>query len=157
DRPWRLTGLEARRNHPSGDHRDQHRRKKHRVVHDRVRLASACVPHAPDWLRLNSGGPRWECFANFWRTNTSIGGAPASIDRAQFDDPISVMLGIRKYAATDLSTFSGFDANAAALDYIRKEAVRVEDEMFNVLRAIVDGENPKPTSNLGYSLATRPE
>ena len=106
---------------------------------------------------LNSGAPRWECFANFWRTNTSIGGAPASIDRAQFDDPVSVMLGIRKYAAADLSSFSGFDANAAALDYIREEAVRVEDKVFNVLRAIVDGENPKPTFNLGYSLATNPE
>jgi hypothetical protein len=94
---------------------------------------------------LNSGAPRWECFANFWRTDRSIGGAPASIDRAQFDDPVSVMLGIRKYAAADLPSFSGFDANTTALEDVHKEAARVEDEVFNVLRAIVDGENPKPT------------
>jgi hypothetical protein len=106
---------------------------------------------------LNSGAPSWECFANFCRTKTRIGGAPASIDRARFDDPVSVMLGIRKYGAADLSSFSGFDANAAALEYVRKEPARVEDQVFNVLSTIIDGKNPKPPFNLGYSLATRPE
>jgi len=106
---------------------------------------------------ISGGTPKWECFANFWRTNTTIGGAPASIDHAQFDDPLSVMLGIRKYAAADLSSFSGFDANAAAVEYVRKEPARVEDKEFNILRAIVNGENPKPTFNLAYSLATHPE
>ncbi len=106
---------------------------------------------------LNSGAPSWNCFANFNRSYMLIDGIPDSIDRSIFDDPVSVMLGIRKYASADLSNFAGFDSSAMALDHVHKEPALVEANVFEVLQAIVDGRNPDLPFNLGYSIATRPE
>jgi hypothetical protein len=60
---------------------------------------------------LNSGAPSWDCFADFARGFMKIDGMPDTVDRAKFDEPISGMLGIRKYIAADLSNFAGFDSN----------------------------------------------
>jgi hypothetical protein len=99
----------------------------------------------------------WRCFAGFNRSFMTIDGTPDTVDSAKFDDPISVMLGIRKYAAADLSNFAGFDSNSQALDSAHKEPEKVENGVFDVLDAIIDGQNPKTPFNLGYSLATNPD
>jgi hypothetical protein len=106
---------------------------------------------------LNSAAPSWECGAEFMRTLKTIDGIPDTIDRAKFDEPVSVMLGIRKYVAADLANFTGFESNAQALDSVHKEPEKVENDVFNTLDAIIDGQNPTPPFNLGYSLATNPE
>jgi hypothetical protein len=101
--------------------------------------------------------PKWACIAGFMRNLMTIDGIPDTVDRAKFDVPVSVMLGIRKYVAADLSNFPGFDSNLAALDRVHEEPEKVENNVFDTLDAIIDGQNPKPSFNLGYSLATNPD
>ena len=45
----------------------------------------------------------WKCFAGFHHNLMTIDGTPDTVDRTKFDDPISVMLGIRKYVAAGSS------------------------------------------------------
>src|ERR1700689_5283218 len=97
--------------------------------------------------------PAWKCLATFDRKLVTIDGIPDNVDRGKFDDPTSVMLGIREYSAADLANFSGFDSNLQALDSVHKEPEKVENNVFAVLDAIIDGQNPKTPFNLGYSLA----
>ena len=101
--------------------------------------------------------PAWKCLADFKRNLVTIDGIPDTVDRAKFDDPTSVMLGIRKYVAADLANFSGFDSNQAALESVHNEPEKVENNVFDTLAAIIDGKNPKTPFNLGYSLATNPD
>jgi hypothetical protein len=97
--------------------------------------------------------PAWKCIADFKRSLITIDGIPDTVDGAKFDEPASVMLGIREYSAADLANFSGFDSNLQALDSVHKEPEKVENNVFAVLDAIIDGQNPKTPFNLGYSLA----
>jgi hypothetical protein len=97
--------------------------------------------------------PAWKCFAVFDRKLMTLDGIPDAVDRVKFDEPASVMLGIRKYVAADLANFSGFDSNLQALDSVHQEPEKVENNVFAILDAIIDGQNPKTPFNLGYSLA----
>jgi hypothetical protein len=99
----------------------------------------------------------WKCFAGFNRHLNTIDGIPDSVDRAKFDDPVSVMLGIRKYVPADLTNFSGFASNLPVLDAVHEEPEKVENNVFDLLTAVIDGKNPKVPFNLGYSLATNPD
>jgi hypothetical protein len=105
---------------------------------------------------LISSTPAWKCDADFMRSHTSLDTVPEGLDRARYDSPESVMLGIRKYTASDLAHFRGYEQNDAALARIAGEPQRVEDEVFVLLQAIVDGQNPKLPFNMGYSLAQNP-
>ncbi len=106
---------------------------------------------------ISGPGPSWQCFAGFHRSLMTIDGTPDTVDRAKFDDPISVMLGIRKYVAADLSNFAGFDSNLSALDTVHKEPEKVENSVFDTLDAIIGRQNPKTPYNLGYAVATNPD
>jgi hypothetical protein len=53
--------------------------------------------------------------------------------------------------------FAGFDSNLQALDSVHKEPEKVENSVFDALDAVIDGQNPKPFFNLGYSVATSPD
>jgi hypothetical protein len=106
---------------------------------------------------LNDAEGRWHCLAQFDRTRVVIDGIPDSIDRAKFDTPVSVMLGIPKYTPADLQAFSGFEINAPSLQYAGRQAAAVDDKVFGILGAIVDGKSPELPIALGYSLAARPE
>jgi hypothetical protein len=101
--------------------------------------------------------PAWKCLATFDRKLVTIDGIPDHVDRAKFDEPTSVMLGIRKYVTADLANFSGFDSSLPTLDSVHKEPEKVENNVFEILDAIIDGQNPKTPFNLGYSLAANPE
>jgi hypothetical protein len=121
-------------------------------------FTTAFIWRLPTFPYLAIGcAPSWQCFAGFNRSLMTIDGTPGTVDRAKFDDPISVMLGIRKYAAADLANFAGFDGNLQALDRVRKEPEKVENDVFEALDAVIDGRNPKPPFNLGYSAATNPD
>jgi hypothetical protein len=101
--------------------------------------------------------PSWSCIAEFNRHLRTIDGIPETVDRTKFDDPVSVMLGIRKYVAADLSNFAGFASNLPVLDAVHAEPEKVENSVFDDLNAIIDGKNPKVPFNLGYSLSTNPD
>ena len=105
---------------------------------------------------LVSSKPAWECGADFITTHTTLDVVPAGIDRARYDSPLSVVLGIPKYTAEDLAHFQGFADNDAVLSRVAEEPQRVEDEVFRVLEDIIAGRNPKPTVNIEYSVAQNP-
>jgi hypothetical protein len=64
---------------------------------------------------LISSKPAWECGADFLTTHTPLDTVPTAIDRARYDTPLSVMLGIPKYTEQDLQNFQGYAQNEAAL------------------------------------------
>ncbi len=99
----------------------------------------------------------WRCFADFTRDLRTVDGIPDTIDRAKFDDPVSVMLGIRRYVAADLANFAGLAGNLPVLDAVHEEPAKVENSVFELLAAVIDGKNPTVPFNLGYSLATNPD
>jgi hypothetical protein len=106
---------------------------------------------------LISSTPAWKCGADFKRTYTVIDTVPAGVDNASYDSPLSVMLGLKKYTEADLTGFRGYEINDVALARIAGEPERVEDDVFKALEAIVDGQNPKPPFNIGFSLSRNPE
>jgi hypothetical protein len=106
---------------------------------------------------LISSTPAWKCGADLKRSHMVIDAIPTGIDRRSYDTPTSVMLGLKKYAEADLADFRGYELNDAALARIAEEPGRVEDSAFATLAAIVEGKNPKPPFNLGYSLAQSPD
>ena len=101
-------------------------------------------------------GPSSTCF-DFWRTWESIDAVPDGVDRTQYDTPVSIMLGLRKYTAADLASFRGFAQNAPALASAAAEPARIEDGVFAVLQQILDGQDVTPPHNMGYSIATNPQ
>jgi hypothetical protein len=105
---------------------------------------------------LISSTSAWKCGADFMRSHIVLDTLPAGVDRESYDSPISVMLGLKKYTASDLADFRGYALNDEALARVAVEPGRVEDSVFAVLAAIVDGQNPRPTFNMGYSLAQNP-
>ena len=99
----------------------------------------------------------WQCGADFMRHYQVLDTVPAGVDRAKYGLPLSVMLGLKKYTEADLANFHGYAVNDGALARVAQEPKRVENDVFKVLAAILDGHNVKPTFNMGYSLAQNPE
>jgi hypothetical protein len=56
---------------------------------------------------LNSGAPSWDCFANFNRTLQVVDTTPANVDNARYDQPESIVLGLRRYVPKDYVEFKG--------------------------------------------------
>jgi hypothetical protein len=56
---------------------------------------------------LNDAKPSWDCFADFQRSYEVIDGTPNSVDKALFDTPESIVLGLRKYTPADYTNFKG--------------------------------------------------
>jgi hypothetical protein len=99
----------------------------------------------------------WRCAAGFMRQHIVLDTVPPGVDRTKYDAPLSIMLGLKKYTEADLTNFHGYAVNEGALARVAQEPKRVEDDVFKVLAAILDGHNVKPTFNMGYSLAQNPE
>lgn len=105
---------------------------------------------------LISSGPKWDCGFDFMREFVTVDTAPDSVDHTKYDTPVSVMLGLRKYTATDITNFKGYAQNASAPVRAVQEPARVDNEVFEVLRLIVAGKNPEPPHNMAYSISTSP-
>jgi hypothetical protein len=116
-------------------------------------------PSAAIGCGLSGGGstPSWKCGADFLRSHIAIDTVPDSVDRTKYGAPESVMLGIPKYAAADLADFRGFKQNDEALARIADEPKRVEDDSFEILKQLIDGQDPTMPVGLGYSVALNPE
>jgi hypothetical protein len=67
---------------------------------------------------LNSGNPSWDCFANFNHALEVINTAPENVDRARYDLPESIVLGLRKYVPDDYVEFKGDSRWQALLEQI---------------------------------------
>ena len=102
---------------------------------------------------LNLATPAWRCGADFVRTSQWISAIPADGDSWRNDAPVSVMLGIERYTASDLENSAGYPSNAVALERAQNEAGRVQGEVFDLLQAMLSGKVVQPPHNMGYSLA----
>lgn len=103
---------------------------------------------------LNDGSSTWSCGAQFLRKTEAVDGTPETVDGAKFDDPVSVMLGIRKYTSADLKSFSESSNNAGALARAHEEPKRAEDEVFAALDGLINGQNPQIPFNFSYAITT---
>ncbi len=66
----------------------------------------------------------------------AIESRPDSVDRALYDDPVSVMLGIKGLSMSEMTNFRGFSGETSP------RAAPGEDEAFEALRAVIDGRSP---------------
>lgn len=106
---------------------------------------------------LISSTPAWKCGADFARKYTEIDSVPNSVDATRYDSPESVMLGIPKYTQAALANFSGYAKNDVEQARISKVSEEVQNDVFGIFRSILNGENLKPSFNMGYSLSKNPE
>jgi hypothetical protein len=95
--------------------------------------------------------------ADFIRRHETLEAVPNGIDRASYDSPVSIMLGLRKYTAADLAAFRTHPQNASALVAVADEPARVENEVFALLQQVLDGQSPQPPHDMGYSIALNPQ
>jgi hypothetical protein len=63
----------------------------------------------------------FRCGAELYQTLTDLDTVPGSVDRRSYDSPISVMLALRKYTASDLAGFRGYAVNDETRVRIRAE------------------------------------
>lgn len=101
--------------------------------------------------------PGLQCGVEFHQTRVELDTVPNSVDRRSYDSPVSVMLGLKKYTASDLAGFQGYERNASALVRVATEPERVEDSVFEILAAVISGQSPKLPNNFGYALAQNPD
>jgi hypothetical protein len=113
-------------------------------------LRTGCFPRP--------GNPTWKCAIDFNLTQMFIDAIPEKVDRAQFDTPESIMLGIARRAAADFASFRGSEQNEAALARVAREPGRVDDEAFDILKSILDGQDlQQPLGIFNYPITQMPE
>jgi hypothetical protein len=76
------------------------------------------------------------CKADFITERVPIESRPGSVDRALYDDPVSVMLGIKGLSRIERTDFHGFSGDAPP------RAAPGEDEAFEALRDVISGQSP---------------
>lgn len=106
---------------------------------------------------LNSAVPKWQCDAAFMSARLEIDGTPEGVDRAVYDTPVAVMLGIRKYPPGALKGFRGYPQNADILQAVERERASVENQDFAELETILSGGRVERPGNLGWALAQNPK
>jgi len=60
----------------------------------------------------------WACAAGFKRDHETIDGTPKSVDKALYDTPESIALGLRKYSRADYANFTGDSRWSDFIDHI---------------------------------------
>ncbi len=105
----------------------------------------------------NSGDRSRDCDANFILRRQAIDSVPESVDRTRFDDPVSIMLGVRKYSDAEFGDFQGFAANKVEAERPAKAPVVGDDAAFKALQAVVDGQSTPVDWTMGAELASQPE
>ena len=117
----------------------------------------------PEFPQLQIGcafmfrGARRQCGWDIVRTSQWISGIPADVDKARYDSPVSIMLGIEQFTAADVRTFRGYPSNAEALQRAQDEPGRARGELFDQLQAMLSGKVVQPPRDMGYWLAREPE
>ena len=91
-------------------------------------LTVACQPSARSAMRM--------CWSKFMTEHEAIESRPESVDKALYDDPVSIMLGLKRRSKAEMINFRSLTGTAPP------RAAQGEDEAFEVLRAVIDGQNP---------------
>ncbi len=90
------------------------------------------------------------CRAEFVTERVPIESRPDSVDRTLYDDPVSVMLGIRQLSEKDMQSFHGFDGD------VQVRPAPGEDEAFRALGDVIDGRSPILSWASGFLIAGDP-
>jgi hypothetical protein len=83
-----------------------------------------------------SGVQKKTCKADFITERIPIESRPGSVDRALYDDPVSVMLGIKGLSGIEIADFHHSSGDAPP------RAAPGEDEAFEALRDVIGGQSP---------------
>ena len=87
------------------------------------------------------------CQAEFITERMAIESRPDSVDRALYNDPVSIMLGIKQLSQKEMSNFRGFPGDASV------RAAPGEDEAFTALSDIIEGRSPVLSWEMGPLIA----
>lgn len=99
----------------------------------------------------SDGGSR-RCEANFVSRRTPIESRPRSINPELYDDPVSVMLGIRKYSAQETAELKTSVADIVLSRSGSRTSPR-EDAAFAMLEDVIHGREPEGSWTLGGIVA----
>jgi len=97
-----------------------------------------------------------ECDANFITERVPMESVPEGVDRGRYDDPVSIMLGIRKITDDGILSSRGFAVGADAAGPVAARSDAGEDEAFETLRAVINGQNPAIAWTMGQTIAGDP-
>jgi hypothetical protein len=92
-------------------------RDRNRHLDDSVHSAASIPPYL--WFLgcgLVDSPASWACGGFYEGGEDYIRWNPPSVDRARFDTPASILLGIPKYTNSDLLSFSGYPTNTAIVE-----------------------------------------
>jgi hypothetical protein len=84
-----------------------------------------------------------KCGIFFQRIHDLLDTTPEGTDRARYDTPVSVMLGIPKYTKLERADFRGFPQSDAVLARVGELRERADNEIIAVLDDIIAGKYPK--------------
>ena len=107
--------------------------------------------------RAAAGRSPRSCEANFILQRQALPSAPETVDHARFDDPVSIMLGLRKYSEAEFGDFQGYPLAKTEPERPAKAAAPADDAAFVALQAIVDGQSPALAYTMGYVIANDPK
>ena len=97
------------------------------------------LPIAPFFTigcKYSTDSTKRTCQAEFVTERMSIESRPDSVDRAVYDDPVGIMLGIKPLSKEEKAHFHGFNGAAST------RVPPGEDEAFEALRGVIDGRSP---------------
>ncbi len=97
-----------------------------------------------------------KCGVDFITERMLIESRPDTVDQSLYDDPISIMLGIRKFTKKDISDFRSVFADSGAAAPAASRAAPSEDAAFEALRGVIYGESPPLSWSMGYLIANNP-
>ena len=104
--------------------------------------------------RFSTKPPKRTCQAEFRTEEMSIESRPDSVDRTLYNEPVSIMLGIKALSKKDIGEFRGFGADAGASAPMR--SAPDEEAAFEALREIINGRNPTLSWTMSFLVASHP-
>jgi hypothetical protein len=115
------------------------------------------LPIAPFFTigcRFSAEPPKRSCQAEFRTEELPIESRPDSVDRTLYDEPVSIMLGIKALSKKDMTEFRGFSADAGIGALLR--SAPDEEAAFEALREIIDGRSPTLSWAMSFLIADDP-
>jgi hypothetical protein len=114
------------------------------------------VPHLAVGCRAGETGGL-KCFAELAFNRRPIDSLPPSVNPVEFDDPVSVMLGLRKLTERELVAAKGFDLTVAASDAAQALAPRSKAALAALEAALAGQPSDTPAAIVVDALVRDPD
>jgi hypothetical protein len=108
------------------------------------------LPAAPFFTigcEFSASAGRRNCKAGFKTERMSIESRPNTVDHRLYDDPVSVMLQLKRRSRDELADMQSFDWGAAS------RSAPGEDEAFDALHDVIEGRSPALSYTTGLRIA----